>query len=70
MTFTVSAPLLRRLKMKTIIEFEDGKIEERDDVVPSIDIEENHTVCLVSSDYEIISDDIPLDLIKRIIFIP
>lgn len=62
--------------MKTIIEFKDGHSEVKDDLCPSFDLTEFSdetgadipTVCCIDVEGNVMTDDVPLNLIKRVVF--
>lgn len=53
--------------MKTIIEFKDGHSEVVDDGMPSCCADTN-TVGCIDSESMCLTDDVPLDVVKRIVF--
>lgn len=53
--------------MKTIIEQKDGNSEQYDDAFPSFDVEDQ-TMTLIDSKSNVLGDDVPLALIRRVIF--
>lgn len=55
--------------MKTVIEFKDGHSETVEDAAPSFGDGDNEmTVYCIDADMGILTDDVPLSLIARVIF--
>lgn len=55
--------------MNTTIEFKDGHTEIVDDGMPSFgDGDDDITVYCVDTDMGILTDDVPLSLISRVVF--
>lgn len=50
--------------MKSYLIFKDGHVEEREDAVVSVDTDAQ-TVCFIDMEGGIVSDDVPMDLLKR-----
>ncbi len=63
--------------MKTIVEFLDGHIEQKEDCCPSFDLlpaddadQLGPSVCLLNAASENISDNVPLNFVRRVVFEP
>lgn len=55
--------------MKTIIEYKDGRKETHDDAAPSVDVDDL-SVCMIDEDSSVVSANIDLEEVKRVVFEP
>lgn len=54
--------------MKTIIEFKDGHAETVEDAAPTVYFDSENSVSFIDTDCGVVGDDVPLEMVKRIIF--
>jgi hypothetical protein len=59
--------------MKTTVEYHDGSTQEFPDAAPNLEIESEpaaNTLTMIDAQCTVVSDDIPLIVVKRVIFEP
>lgn len=54
--------------MRTILEFKTGHGEVLEGTFPDFTLEDDPTICCVDKDGHVVTDEIPLEIIKRVIW--